>query len=86
VDDQAGDPACEAVGEFSHHRAAPLVQHIDAAAQVDHGQAPMGRRELQDVLKLVRRIGVYLGGHAHLGETEPSELEQRIVPRDALLE
>src|ERR1700730_15424224 len=24
VDDQAGDPACEAVGEMCHHRAAPL--------------------------------------------------------------
>src|ERR1700719_428112 len=34
VDDQAGDAACEAAGEFSHHRAAPLVQHVDAAAQV----------------------------------------------------
>src|SRR4249920_1007559 len=28
MDDQAGDTACETVGELRHHGAAPLVQHI----------------------------------------------------------
>ena len=43
-------------------------------------------KELQDILEVVRRVGVYLGGHAHLSEAEPRESEQRIVPVDALLE
>ena len=86
MDDQAGDAAGEAVGEFPHHGAVPPVQHVDATAQVDDGQARMGGHELQDILELVRRVGVHLGGHAHLGEAEPSEPEQRIVSVDALLE
>ena len=86
VDDQAGDTAREAVGEFAHQGAVPPVQHVHAAVQVDHGQARMGGHELQDILELVRRAGVYLGGHAHLSEAEPREPEQRIVPVDALLE
>ena len=46
----------------------------------------MGGHELQDMLEVVWRVGVYLGGHAHLSEAEPREPEQRIVPVDALLE
>jgi hypothetical protein len=86
VDDQAGDTACEAVGEFAHQGAVPPVQHVHVAVQVHHGQARMGGHELQDILEVVRRAGVYLGGHPHLGEAEPREPEQRIVPVDALLE
>ena len=86
MDDQAGDAACEAVGEFPHHGAVSPVQHVEAAAQVDDGQARMGGHELQDVVELVRRVGVHLGRGAHLGEAEPGQLEQRIVPVDALLE
>jgi len=86
VDDQAGDTAREAVGEFGHQGAVPRVQHVHGAVQVHHGQAGMGGHELQDILEVVRRAGVYLGGHAHLGEAEPGQSEQRIVPVDALLE
>ena len=86
MDDQAGDAACEAVGEFPDHGAAPPVQHVDATVQVDEGQARMRGHKLQDILELVRRVGVHLGGHARLGEAEPSEFEQRLVPGDALLE
>jgi hypothetical protein len=46
----------------------------------------MGGHELQDMLELVRRVRVYLGSHAHLGEAETSEPEQRIVSINALLE
>ena len=86
VDHQAGDAAGEAVGELPHHGAVPPVQHVDAPAQVDDGQARMGGHELQDILELVRRVGVHLRGDAHLGEAEPRQLEQRIVPVDTLLE
>ena len=54
MDDQAGDPACEAVSEFAHHGAVSPVQHVEAAAQVDHGQAGMGGHERQHVVELVR--------------------------------
>ena len=86
MDDQAGDAACEAVGEFPHHGAVPPMQHVEATAEVDDGQARVGGHELQDILELARRVGVYLRGRAHLGEAEPSEFEQRIVSIDALLE
>jgi hypothetical protein len=86
MDDQAGDPACEAVSEFPDRGATSLVEHVDAAIQVHHRQARVGGHESQDVLELVRRIGVYLRRNAHLGEAEPSEFEQRVVPGDALLE
>jgi hypothetical protein len=46
----------------------------------------MGGHELQDILELIRSVGVHLRGRAHLGEAEPSESEQRIVSIDALLE
>jgi hypothetical protein len=46
----------------------------------------MGGHELQDILEVIRRVGVHLGGHAHLSEAELGEPEQRIVPVDALLE
>jgi hypothetical protein len=46
----------------------------------------MGGDEAQDILQLIWRIGVHLGRHAHLGETEPSEFQQSIVPGNALLE
>jgi hypothetical protein len=42
--------------------------------------------EAQDVLQLIRRVGVYLGRDAHLGEAEPGEFKQSVVPRNALLE
>ena len=86
MDDEAGDTAREAVGEFPHQRAVPPVQHVDAPAQVDDGQARMGRHEPQDMLELIWRVGVDLGGRAHLGEAEPGEPEQRLIPVDALLE
>ena len=53
MDDEAGDAACEAVGEFPDHSAATLVQHIDAAVQIDHRQVRMWGHELQNMLKLV---------------------------------
>jgi len=37
VDNEAGDTAREAVGEFPYQRAVPPVQHVDAPAQVDDG-------------------------------------------------
>jgi hypothetical protein len=86
MDDQSGDAAGEAVGEFPHHGAVPLLQHVDTTAQVDDRQAGMGGHELQDMLELVRCVRVQLGGRAHLGETETSEPEQRIVSINALLE
>ena len=86
MDDEAGDTAREAVGEFPDHGAATLVQHIDAAVQVDHRQVRMRGHEPQDMLKLVWRVRIYLGSQAHLGEAEPSKLKQRIVPCDASLE
>jgi hypothetical protein len=75
MDDQAGNAAREAVGEFPNHGTAPRVQHIDATVQVDHRQEPMMRHELQNVLKFVRRVGIHLGAQTHLGEAEPSKLE-----------
>ena len=75
VDDQAGDAAREAVGEFPHHGTVPPVQHVEAPVEVDDGQACMGGHERQDVLELVRRVGVHLRGRAHLGKAEPGQLE-----------
>src|SRR6516225_856463 len=86
MDDHPGDPASEAVSEVPDRRATSLVQDVDAAIQMHHGQTPMGGHVAQDVFELVRRIGVYLGRDAHLGEAEPGEFEQRVVPGDALLE
>ena len=86
MDDQAGDPAREAVSEFAHHGAVSPVQHVEAAAQVDHRQAGLGGHERQHVVELVRCLGVHLGRRAHLGEAQPGEFEQRIVPIDASLE
>jgi hypothetical protein len=86
MDDEASDAACEAVGELTHHAVATLVQHIDAAIQMDHRKVRMRRHEPQNVLKLIRCVGIHLGGQAHLSEAEPGELEQRIVSRDASLE
>ena len=86
MDDQSGDAAREAVGEFPHHGAVPRVQDVDATVQVDDRQARMGGHELQEMLELVRRVRVHLGGRAHLGEAETSEFEQRIVSINALLE
>ena len=80
------DPACEAVSEFPHHGAVSPVQYVEAAAQVDDRQACMGGHERQHIVELVRCIGVHLGRSAHLGEAQPGELEQRIVPIDASLE
>ena len=70
VDDQPGDAAREAVGELPDQGAVLPVQDVHAAVQVHHGQARTGGHELQDMLELIRRIGVYLGGRAHLGEAE----------------
>ena len=86
MDDEASDTARETVGELPDHGAATLVQHIDAAVQVDHRQVRMRGHEPQNMLKLVWRVGIHLGGQAHLGKAEPGKLEQRIVPRDASLE
>jgi hypothetical protein len=86
MDDHTPEPAGESVGEFRDHGAAPLVQDVDTAVQVDHRQVPMGRYELQNMIKLAWRVRVHLGGQAHLGETEPCELEERIVACDASLE
>jgi hypothetical protein len=86
MDDQPGDAAGEAVGEFRHHGAVSPVEHVDATAQVDDRQARMGGHELQGIFELVRRVRVHLGSHAHLGEAETSEPEQRIVSINALLE
>jgi len=86
VDDQPGDAAGEAVGECLHHGAVAPVEHVDAAAQVDDRQARVGGHELQDRFELVRGVRVHLGGRAHLGEAETSELEQRMVASNALLE
>jgi hypothetical protein len=85
MDDHTPEPACEPVGEFPDHGAATFMQHIDATVQVDDRQIQMGRHELQNMLKLFWRVGVHLRGQSHLGEAKPSELEQRIVTRDAPL-
>ncbi len=86
MDDQASHPARETVSEFAHHGAVSPVQHVEAAAQVDHRQAGLGGHERQHVVELVRCIGVHLGRHAHLGEPQRGESQQRIVPIDASLE
>jgi hypothetical protein len=38
------------------------------------------------MVELIWRIGVHLGGHAHLSEAQARESQQRIVSRHALLE
>lgn len=86
MDDHTPQPACEPVGEFPDHGAATLTQHIDATVQVDNRQVRMGRHESQNMLELFWGVGVRLRGQAHLSEAKPSELEQRIVTRDAPLE
>src|SRR4029453_11232039 len=86
MDDQSGDAACEAVGEFPPHGAVLPVQHVDATAQVDDRQPRMGGHELQDIFELVWRVRIHLGGRTHLSEAETSEFEQRIVANNALLE
>jgi hypothetical protein len=53
---------------------------------MDHGQTLMRGHELQNTLKLIWRIGVHLGGHAHLREAETCEFQQRIVSCNTLLE
>jgi len=73
VNDEAGDTAREAVGEFLHQRAVPPMQHVDGPVQVDDGQGWMGRYEPQDLLELIWRVGVDLGARAHLGEAQPGE-------------
>jgi hypothetical protein len=45
----------------------------------------MRRHEPENVLKLLRRVGIYLGRQAHLGKTETSEFQQRIIAGDAPL-
>ena len=80
MNDQAGDPAGEAAGEVPHHRPAPLMQQVDAPVQVDEGQPRRGGREPQHVPELIGGIGVDLGGHAHLGEPELGQAEQRVIP------
>ena len=82
MDDQAGDAA----GEFPDRGAAPLVQDVEAAVQVDHRQVRMRAHEPQHMLKLAGRVGIHLGGRARLGEAEASQLEKRIVSFDAPLE
>jgi hypothetical protein len=86
MNDHPSDSACEAVSEFPNRGPAALVEHVDAAIQVHNGRAYVAGHEAQDVLQLVRRISVYLGRDAHLGEAEPGELKQRVVPGNALLE
>ena len=85
MDDQPGDAAHEAVGEHPHQVPATLVKHVDAAVQVDHGQARMRRHEPQNVIKLLRRVGIHLGRQAHLDKAETSEFQQRIIAGDAPL-
>jgi hypothetical protein len=46
----------------------------------------MGWHEPQNTLELFGGVGVHLCGQAQLSEAKPSELEQRIVARDAPLE
>lgn len=75
MNDEAGDPAREAVGEFLYQRAVSPMQHVDAPVQVDDGQGRMRGYEPQDMLKLIRRVGVGLGARAHLGEAEPGKPE-----------
>jgi hypothetical protein len=75
VNDEAGDAAREAVGEFLYQRAVPPMQHVDAPVQVNDGQGWMRRYEPQDMLELIWRVGVDLGACAHLGEAEPGEPE-----------
>jgi hypothetical protein len=86
MDDNTPEPAREPVGEFPDHGPVTLVQHIDAPVQVDDGQVRMGRHEPQNMLELFWGVGVQLRGQAHLSEAKPSELEQRIVTRNAPLE
>jgi hypothetical protein len=46
----------------------------------------MRRHEPQDVLKLIRCVGIHLGGQAQLSKAQAGELEQRIVSRNTSLE
>jgi hypothetical protein len=80
VDDEARDAARETASELPDHSAARILQHIDAAVQVDRRQVQMRGHEPQNVVKLAWRVGIHFGGQAHLGEPEPGQLEQRIIP------
>ncbi len=86
VDDQAGDPPGETAGEVPDHLPALVLQQADAAVHVHDGQPRFGGGEPQHVLELIRRVRVHLGGHAHLGEPEPGQPQQRVIPGHALLE
>jgi hypothetical protein len=86
VDDEAGDPPREAVGERLDRRPAPLVQQVDVPAQVHDGPVGLGRREPENPLELLRRVGVELGGQPGLGEAETGQPQQGVVAVDPTLE
>jgi len=46
----------------------------------------LGRREPEDPLELLRRVGVDLGGQPGLGESEAGQPQQGVVAVDAALE
>ena len=50
------------------------------------GRYGCGGTNRQNVLELRGRVGIELGGQAHLGEAQTSQLEQRVVSRDTPLE
>jgi hypothetical protein len=75
MNNEAGEAAREALAEFPDHGATTLIQHIDATVKVDDRQVWVRGHELQNMRKLVWRVGIYLSGQAHLGEAEPSKLK-----------
>jgi hypothetical protein len=72
VDDQAADAAREAAGELPDRGAALLVQQVDAAVQVDRGQARVRGDELQDVLSSP-------GESAYVSAARPAWAKRRLA-------
>jgi Fe-S oxidoreductase len=86
VDDHAGQAPGQAVGELLDQAAVPLVQQVQPAIQVNRRAARVRRHVREQPVKVVRRVGVQLGGQAGLGETEAGQPGQRVVPGVARLE
>jgi len=62
------------------------VQHVDTPAQVDDGQARMGRHEPQDMLELIG-VSAYISAAVPIwAKRSPASLSSALIPVDALLE
>ena len=80
------DPPGEPGGKVSDDRRAALVEHVDAAVEVNHRQLRLRGREGEDPVELVRSAGIDLGCKASLREPQLREAQQRVIAADPLLE